>query len=49
MESEQRSRAKIHELLKAAGWALEDKEEFDCFAASGGAVREFALPEGETA
>lgn len=47
MEPEQKARAKIDEQLKAAGWTLQDKDEFDRSAALGVAVREFALPEGE--
>ena len=43
---EAKARAKIDELLVAAGWLLQDKDEFNRNAALGVAVREFQLPSG---
>jgi type I restriction enzyme R subunit len=43
---EQLARQKIDELLSAAGWTLQDKENFNRNAADGVAVREFSLPNG---
>jgi type I restriction enzyme R subunit len=43
---EQRARAQIDDLLRSAGWLLQDNAEFDRHASEGVAVREFALPSG---
>ena len=43
---EAKARAKIDELLVAAGWILQDKDEFNRNAGIGVAVREFQLPSG---
>ncbi len=43
---EEIAREKIDQLLLAAGWALQDRSEFDRNAALGVAVREFQLPAG---
>src|SRR6266478_1892677 len=47
MQPEAKARHKIDELLRAAGWAIQDRDDFDRTAAFGVAVREFALPSGE--
>jgi len=47
MEPERKARAKIDVLLEAAGWVIQDRDQFDRFAELGVAVREFPLPEGE--
>lgn len=43
---EERARRKIDELLKAAGWAVQDRDEFDPRASRGVAVRELPLDTG---
>lgn len=43
---EQHARAHIDQLLTAAGWAIQNGDEFNRNAAIGVAVREFALPNG---
>lgn len=43
---EMRARQAIDELLRAAGWVLQDNTEFNRNAAEGVAVREFLLPNG---
>lgn len=43
---EQLAREKIDQLLSAAGWALQDREQFDRNASLGVVVREFPLPAG---
>lgn len=43
---EQLARKTIDELLSAAGWSLQDRDEFDRNASLGVAVREFQLPSG---
>lgn len=43
---EQRAREAIDALLRAAGWTVQDKGDFNRNAAIGVAVREFALPNG---
>ncbi len=43
---EQKARNEIDKLLQAAGWVLQDKENFNRNAALGVAVREFQLPSG---
>lgn len=43
---EQLARQTIDALLTAAGWALQDRDQFDRNAALGVAVREFQLPAG---
>ena len=46
MTPEQRARQKIDDLLRAAGWAIQDSKDFNRNAALGVAVREFQLPAG---
>ena len=46
LNPEQRAREKIDALLTAAGWVLQDRDDFDRQAALGVAVREFSLPAG---
>jgi type I restriction enzyme, R subunit len=43
---EQLARAKIDQLLDAAGWTLQNNTDFNRNAAEGVAVREFQLPNG---
>ncbi|BDW84325.1 DEAD/DEAH box helicase family protein [Roseicyclus marinus] len=43
---EQIARTKIDALLSAAGWVLQDRDQFNKSAALGVAVREFSLPAG---
>ena len=43
---EQLAREKIDQVLRAAGWVLQDRDAFDRNAAMGVAVREFPLPAG---
>jgi len=43
---EDKARDRIDQLLMGAGWALQDRSEFDRSAALGVAVREFSLPAG---
>src|SRR5690606_35514110 len=45
-EPEQQARQKIDELLQAAGWILQNRDQFDRTAGLGVAVREFQLPAG---
>jgi type I restriction enzyme R subunit len=47
MQPEALARQKIDELLRAAGWTIQNRADFDRTAALGVAVREFALPSGE--
>src|SRR5689334_10286206 len=44
---EDRARQKIDERLKAAGWAVQDRDELNLGAALGVAVRYFAVSTGE--
>ena len=46
MTPEACAREKIDQLLSAAGWALQDRDQFDRNASLGVAVREFPLPAG---
>jgi type I restriction enzyme R subunit len=46
MAPEQRARTKIDELLRAAGWKVQDREDLDLSAGLGVAVREYQLPAG---
>ncbi len=46
LKPEQLARQKIDALLTAAGWVLQDKDQFNRNAALGVAVREFQLPAG---
>ncbi|MHB8789966.1 MAG: type I restriction endonuclease subunit R [Desulfobulbaceae bacterium] len=46
MTCEQHARQKIDALLAAAGWVIQDRENFNRNAALGVAVREFQLPNG---
>jgi len=43
---EQQARERIDELLRAAGWVLQNNADFNRNAAEGVAVREFRLPQG---
>src|SRR5437870_4999210 len=43
---EQRARGAIDVLLRAAGWVIQDRDDFNRNAAVGVAVREFPLPNG---
>ena len=47
MDPEQKARVKIDELLRAAGWDVQDKDAFDRTASLGVVVRKFSLPNGE--
>jgi len=46
MTPEARARQKIDEMLKAAGWEVQDRDEMNLGAGLGVAVREYALPSG---
>ena len=43
---EDKAREKIDELLRAAGWVVQDMDEFNRNASLGVAVREYQLPNG---
>jgi type I restriction enzyme R subunit len=47
MDPEAQAREKIDALLSAAGWAVQDRKEYDPGASLGVAIREFSLTTGE--
>jgi|GEM_PF-3037145 len=47
MTPEEEARQKIDVLLTAAGWAVQDKRDYNPAAAAGVAIREFPLTTGE--
>jgi len=47
MTPEEEARQKIDALLAAAGWAVQDKKDYNPNAATGVAIREFPLTTGE--
>ena len=46
MKAEEKARQKIDELLEAAGWVIQDRNEMNIAASIGVAIREFPLPNG---
>lgn len=45
-QPEEQARTKIDQLLRDTGWVIQDRSDFDRYAALGVAVREFHLPAG---